>query len=320
MARGDHRSMVRSRSARGLPAPRPWLGTFAILITLSFLPARWLAGWTADVAGFVNVILIPSKHGLTALRSWLRPPPDVFAGAPEKLRELELRYEEAIHRYRQLEIERDALEGRIALLEQAKRRSKAGDLTRLRAATVIGVTRPSARSAGALLLNIGALHGVLPGMVASTDGEILVGRVADTVQRFGATVVPATGLGGFAVEFVPPDALVGDPPREPRPRGVLSAKGDVWTVDLSQPGAIAVGWIAVVAEERWPRSALGLRVGVVESVTARDDAPLMRRITVRAFLDPLRVERVALADEADPAAVERSVQEQAAEGAAGGGR
>jgi hypothetical protein len=302
MVRGDSRSIVRGRSA---DRARGWLGTITLLLALSFLPASWLAGWTADVAGFANVILTPSKHALTAVRHWLRPPPSVFAGEPEKLRELQLLKEEAIRRYRRLEIERDALEEKIALLERSKRASKAGDLTRLRVATVIGVTRPSARSAGALLLNIGGLHGVLPGMVASTDGELLVGRVADSVQRFGATVIPANGLSGFAVEFVPPSGFIDNPPR-----GVLSSRGDVWTVDLSQPGAIDVGWIAVVAEERWPRSALGLRAGVVESVTARDDAPLMRRITVRSFVDPLRVERVVLADEAD-AATERAAIERA---------
>ncbi|MBL9118372.1 MAG: hypothetical protein JNL80_00485 [Phycisphaerae bacterium] len=304
MARGDHRPLFRTRAPTRL---RAWLLTLATLIGLSLLPTRWLAGWTADVAGFANVILTPSKHALTSVRHWLRPPPDIFAGAPEKLRELELRNEEAIKRYRQLEIERDGLQERIAMLERAKRWPAAGDLTRLRAGTVIGVTRPSARSAGALQLNIGAMHGVLPGMVASIEGEIFVGRVAETVQRFSASVIPSTGLSGFAVRFSPPGSPFAQATNDAAPRGVLTVKDDVWTVDLSQPGAIAVGWVACVAEDRWPRSALGLRVGVVESVSVRDDAPLMRRITVRSFVDPLRVERVVLADDADPATVERSI-------------
>jgi hypothetical protein len=317
MARGDHRSLFRTRPNAPM---RPWLLALGLMTFLSLAPARWLAGWTADVAGFVNVILIPSKHALTSVRSWLRPQPDVFAGAPEKLRELELRLEEAVRRYRQLEIERDGLEERIALLERAKRFSGAGDLTRFRVATVIGVTRPSARSAGALQLNVGAMHGILPGMVASTDGEIFVGRVADSVQRFGATVIPATGISGFAVRFYPPDGVpIANASAQPAtsmersrgdqaPRGVLAARDGVWFVDLSQPGTIAVGWVAVLAEERWPRSSLGLRVGLVEEVAARDDAPLMRRITVRGFVNPLRVERVVLADDADPALVERAVE------------
>ena len=323
MPRGDRRSLFRTRSPTSV---RAWLLTIGTLLALSFLPGRWLAGWTSDLAGFANVILIPSKHVLASVRSWLRPPPDILAGASGAVRELELRYEEAIHRYRQLEIERDGLEERIRLLEGARRMLGVGDRTRIRLGTVIGVTRPSARSAGALLLNVGGMHGVLPGMIASTDGEIFVGRVADTVERFGATVVPATGLSGFTVQFYPPDAplatgrsdggtsrtsvstLGSSGPGEAVPRGVLIAKDGVWAVDLSQPGAIAIGWVAVLAEERWPRSSLGLRVGVVESVMARDDAPLMRRITLRGYLDPLRVQRVVLTDDADPAEVDAALQ------------
>lgn len=268
-----------------------------LMLALSLLPARWLVGWTAEVADFANVILTPTKHAFSSLRHWLRPIPNVLESQPEAVRELEAQLERARTYYKSLEIERDLLLQRIALLERARTLSGAGDRTRTISGTVVGVTPPSARSIGSVQLNVGAMQGVAPGMIATWDGDVLVGRVADSVQRFSASVVPATALPGFTVRFFPPDRELN---ASAAPLGVLGSKGGVWTVDLTNPGDVAVGWIVRVAEERWPRAALGLRVGVVESVTVRDDAPLMRRVTVQPLVDPLRVPHVVLTDERDP--------------------
>jgi hypothetical protein len=283
--------MVRTRTPSTL---RAWLLALTLMLVLSLLPARWLVGWTAEVADFANVALTPSKHALSSLRHWLRPVPDPMDAAPEAVRELEEQLELARRYYKGLEIEREMLLERIALLERAKQRSGAGDATRTLFGTVVGTTPPRARSAGSLQLNIGAMHTVMPGMIATWEGDILVGRVADSVQRFSSSVIPATALPGFTVQFFPPDGSLS---ARDAPRGVLASRGDSWTVDLTQPGDVAVGWLVLVAEERWPRASLGLRVGLVESVQVRDDAPLMRRITVQPFVDPFRVPHVVLTDE-----------------------
>lgn len=271
-----------------------------LMLALALLPTRWLVGWTAEVADFTNVILTPTKHAFSSLRHWLRPMPDALEAEPEQIRELEEQLQQARTYYTALEIERDMLLSRIARLERAKLASGAGDLTRTISATAIGVTPPSARTPGSLQLNVGAMHGVMPGMIATWDGDILVGRVADSVQRFSSTVIPASSLAGFTVQFFPPDRAI---PTSEAPRGVLASKDGLWTVDLTQPGEIAVGWVARVADERWPRAAFGLRVGVVDTVAVRDDAPLMRRITVVPFVDALRVPHVVLTDEREPATV-----------------
>ncbi len=270
-----------------------------LMLTLSFLPSRWLVGWTAEVADFANVALTPSKHAFSSLRHWLRPIPDALEAAPEQVRDLERQLEQARTYYKGLEIERDLLLQRIALLERAKTLSGAGELTRTIAGTVVGVTPPSARSGGSLQLNVGTLHGVMPGMIATWEGDMVVGRIADGVQRFTSSVIPATALPGFTVRFFPVDREL---PASQAPRGVLVSKDGMWTVDLTQPGDIAVGWVARVADERWPRAALGLRVGVVETVAVRDDAPLMRRIAVQPLVDALRVPHVVLTDERNPPA------------------
>ncbi len=312
MSRGERRSIVRTRTPSTL---RAWLLALGLMLVLSLLPARWLVGWTAEVADFANVALTPSKHALSSIRHWLRPVPDPIDAAPEAVRELEEQLELARRYYKGLEIEREMLLERIALLEQAKRRSGAGEATRTLFGTVVGTTPPSARSAGSLQLNIGAMHTVMPGMIATWEGDIFVGRVAESVQRFSSSVIPSTALPGFTVQFFPPDRNLS---ARDAPRGVLASRGGLagaggaWTVDLTQPGDVAVGWVVLVAEERWPRASLGLRVGLVESVQVRDDAPLMRRITVQPFVDPFRVSHVVLTDE-------RGFDESADMSAGGGG-
>ena len=45
----------------------------------------------------------------------------------------------------------------------------------------------------------------------------------------------------------------------------------------------------VLADASWPASALGTRIGFVESVGALDSNPLRRRVTVRMDCDPSRL-------------------------------
>jgi hypothetical protein len=299
MSRPSSASTRSFRAGRTLRSERrAWYAALGLALVLSLLPTRWLVGWTADVAQLVNVPLIVLRHPAAAVRSWLRPMPDPRAVLPEEMQTLERELQAAYSLYKRVEIENDLLRQRIALLERAALLSGAGDRVRTRYAAVVQTTPPSARSPGSLGLNVGSAHGVTPGMIATWDGDILVGRVADAVQRLTSLVVPATGLPGFEVRFFPIDR---DLPLAQAPGGVLRPMPDgSWIADLTDPRDIAVGWTARVADERWPTPALGLRVGTVEAIGPRDDAPLMRRIVVRPLIDALRVPHVVLTDDADP--------------------
>ncbi len=299
--------MARSASSQTRSERRAWYAALATALVLSLLPTRWLVGWTSDVAQLVNVPIVALKHPFSLARAWLRPMPDPREAEPEKIQALESDLDAARTLYKRMEIENELLKERIALLEGAKlalldgarAMSSSADRARTMYATVVGATPASSRSPSSLTLNVGSWHGITPGMVATWNGDVLVGRVADTVERFTSLVIPANGLNGFEVRFFPPDR---DIPAADAPVGLLKAtKEGIWTTDLRQAsspaGDIAEGWIARIADERWPQPSRGLRVGVVERVGPRDDAPLLKRVTVRPLVDALRVPHVVLIDE-----------------------
>ncbi|MDZ4753987.1 MAG: hypothetical protein SGJ11_05765 [Phycisphaerae bacterium] len=287
-----HRSKRQLRNER-----RAWIAALLTALAMSLIPTRWLVGWTSEVAQLVNVPMVVLKHPVSAVRAWLRPIPDPREAAPDMMRALESELDAARTLYKRIELENESLKERIARLERAVARPEAGDRVRAIDATVVGVTQPSARSTGSLTLNVGAWHGVTPGMVATWEGDMLVGRVADSVQRFTSLVIPAVGLNAFEVRFFPPDR---DLPVAAAPKGLLTpGKDGLWTTDLTQPGDVAEGWIARLSDERWPAPARALRVGVVEQSGPRDDAPLMRRLVVRPLVPALRVPNVVLTDETE---------------------
>ncbi len=293
--------MVRGQQNVSRVQRRAWHGALLAAILLSLLPSRWLVGWTSDLAQVVRFPLVPMQHAASGVQQWLRPMPDPKASKPEELRLLEVERDQLRKEVKRLEVEREGLLGRIALLEQTReaiRRANGSDSPRIVYAAVIGTQLPSGRSIGSLTVNAGSRNGVDPGMVAAWDGDIVVGRSAATLDRFTSTLIPVGSLSGFAVRFYPPDRTI---PTSQAPGGVLKADGDNgWTVDLTQPGDIAEGWIACIADETWPRASLGMRVGVVESVGTRDDAPLVRRLRVHPLVDPYRVPRVMLVDDGEP--------------------
>jgi hypothetical protein len=268
---------------------------------LSLLPTRWLLGWTTDVAGLVNFPLRPFQDVASRARDWLRPLPDPRGSMPAEVRALDAQLERARTYYTRLELERDQLLERIALLEStrdgARARSATTERTRFLYATIVATQAPSGRSVGSLVANVGTRQAVSPGMVATWDGDIVAGRIAEPPGRLASLVVPVTALSGVEVRFYPPDRNI-DPRKAPG--GVLkSMPTGEWTTDLTQPGDVAEGWIARVADERWPLAARGMRIGVVERVGSRDDAPLVRRLTVRSLVDPFRVPHVVLVDDGD---------------------
>lgn len=286
---------------------RLWWGTMAVALVLSFLPTRWLLGWTSEVAGVVNSVLVPFQHVASGVRTWLRPMPDPDSALPADMQAMRAQLDQARTYYKRLELERAALEERLAILERATARAPSGERTRAVYATVVATQAPSSRSAGALITNAGTRNGVTPGMVAVWDDTIVAGRVAENVGRLGAVVAPVTALSGVQVRFVPPDgADVAQgvmPTTIDKPSGILANDGGKgWTTDVTQPGEIAPGWIAVIDDERWPMSARALKIGVVDHVGPRDDAPLHRRVVVKPLVDPFRVPHVVLLDDATDAA------------------
>lgn len=270
-------------------------------LALSLLPTRWLLGWTTDIAGLVNFPLRPFQDVASRARDWLRPLPDPRGAMADEVRALDTQLERARTYYTRLELERDQLLERIALLERTRDRANekhaTTERTRFMYATIVATQAPSGRSVGSLVANVGTRQAVAPGMVATWDGDIVAGRIAEPPGRLASLIVPVTALSGVEVRFFPPDR---DIDSRLAPGGVLKAMptGE-WTTDLTQPGDVAEGWIARVADERWPLASRGMRLGVVERVGSRDDAPLVRRLTVRSLVDPFRVPHVVLVDDAE---------------------
>jgi cell shape-determining protein MreC len=298
--------MARTKTFHTPLEQRLWWGTIVAALVLSFLPTRWLLGWTSEVAGVVNSVLVPFQHVASGVRTWLRPMPDPDAALPADLQAMRAQLEQARTYYKRLELERAALEERLATLERTTARAPTGERSRAVYATVVSTQAPSSRSAGALITNAGSRNGVVPGMVAVWDDTIVAGRVAENVGRLGAVVIPVTALSGVQVRFVPPDDAAAAqgvmPTTVEKPSGILANDGrQGWTTDVTQPGAIAAGWIAVIDDERWPMSARALKIGVVDHVGPRDDAPLHRRVVVKPLVDPFRVPHVVLLDDASDA-------------------
>ncbi|MDZ4830791.1 MAG: hypothetical protein SGJ09_11420 [Phycisphaerae bacterium] len=288
--------MARGPTFHPRASRRLWWGSLLTALLLSLLPTRWLLGWTNEIGGLVRFPLVPFQHVAEGLRTWLRPMPDPRGSMPTEIRALDEQLERARTYYRRLELERDDLQQRIALLERTKPKGVAGEHSRVIYATIVATHAPSGRSVGSLLANVGERQAVVAGMVAAWDGDIVVGRVVDAPGRLSSLIAPVTALSGVEVRLFPVgrelDAALA-------PGGVLKAMPDgSWTTDLTQSSEVAEGWIARVADERWPLASRMMRIGVVERVNARDDAPLVKRLTIRPLVDPFRVPHVVLVDDA----------------------
>lgn len=286
--------MVRGQPTLSRGQRRSWRIALALSFGLSFAPSTWLLGWSSDLAAIATFPLVPFQHAAGSMRAWLRPMPDPRAGEPEVVRLLEEQLESFRTAKKQLEFEREELLQRIALLERAR---MPGGERRTRAiyANVISTQLPSARSPGSVTINAGSRNGVLPGMVATWDGDIVVARTAEDPTRLTALLVPVVALSGFEVRFFPPDR---DLPANQAPGGIVRATPEGhWLVDVTQPGDVTEGWVARVADQRWPLASRGMRLGVVRSVGSRDDAPLVRRLEVHPLADLFRVPHVVLVDD-----------------------
>lgn len=266
----------------------------ALALVLCMLPERALAPWTNDVGRIVAAPLVPVAHAGVFVRERLRPARVPFdAQAPEVLAlEQQVEYFRSMHAQAMLEAER--LERAIAALQAVTTRA-GGQGLRLVDASVVGLD--PARTDGTVLVNAGSRHGVREGAVVLVDGDVFAGRVSADIGATLARVVPAARLSGIGVRLFPPEGG----PAASAPGAVLKAAGDgSWTADVASSLELREGMVARVADERFPRVALGTRIGVVVRVEPIDEVPLARRVRIRplASLDDAAAVVVAAAEEA----------------------
>lgn len=290
--------MPRSRTFHSPLERRLWWATIAAAAALSAMPTKWLLGWSSDLSGVVNFPLRPFQHVATNVRAWLRPIPDPRSERPEDVQRAERERDEFRARCQRLELERGALEERIARLERSIARSPTGARTRALTATVLSTHAPSGRSAGSLEANVGLRNGVTPGMVATWDIDVVAGMTAEGTGRFSTVIIPVTALTGMQVRFLPPDGAF--PVADAASAILMRDGGGGWVADLTQSKPVEEGWMALVDDDRWPMAARGLRIGVVRSIGRRDDAPLHRRIEVTPLVDPFQLPHVELIGDALP--------------------
>jgi hypothetical protein len=248
----------------------------AFLVTM--LPQRLLSPWTNGLAHAISVPLLPLTHSGSYLRDRIRPPRERFdARAPEAIA-LAQEAEQYRTLYEGARLQAERLERAIAALQAVS--TRVGEQgVRFVEASVVGAD-PSRRD-GVVRINAGARHGVVARAPVFIDGDIFAGMVADEVGPFTASVIPATRLSGILVRVLPatgsnPGVALGAYPRgvlKPTPRGT-------WTAELPAAEGLAPGAIVRLEDERYPRAALGARVGVVTSVEPLEQAPLARRIEV----------------------------------------
>jgi hypothetical protein len=117
------------------------------------------------------------------------------------------------------------------------------------------------------------LTGAAEGASAASEGTGAAGKKADK----GSKADKARNGGGVSVLV----QLV--------PQGNRRLIGE-----LESPANVKKGDSVLLSDAGWRPAALGMQIGVVESVGALDANPLRRRITVRMESDPLRVPRVVV--------------------------
>jgi hypothetical protein len=133
-------------------------------------------------------------------------------------------------------------------------------------------------------------------MVATRDGDTLVGRVVGEPAALSSDAVPIGGAGAIEVVLLPPGESI---ELAKAPRGILKPDGrGGFTCELGRSAAVAVGWTARLADDRWPRAAQGLRVARVTAAAPLDSSPLHLRLELAPAVDPLEAVEVVLLGDA----------------------
>ncbi len=286
----------------GTRSQRAFVVAVGLMLTINlFFPTSWLlhdlglrlGPWPLVLASIVNVPVQPLGDFGVRLRNWLWSPGDPLAGESERVQYLTDQFEElrAITYAKQLTIE--ALQEEIRELQEAHRLHQGTAHIGTLFARI--TSRSPDRAGGMVRLNAGSRHGVTVGTVAVFRGGHLIGRVVGDVGRLSSWLIPITDPAVRFVEVVilPADEL--EPRMGKAPPVLLRPDGTGGLVgDLDKSFEVSRGDIAVLADPYWPPSGQGMKIGLLESVTASAADPLRVDVLVRPQFHAHRLGSVTL--------------------------
>ena len=254
------------------------------VLVVSLLPTRWVAWSTGRVAEIVSLPLVPLGDLLTAARvQLLEDEESVLADQDVAMLEQQLNaYRRHYHRLVQ-----DLLDGR--------------DPTAPTVGITAQITGGAPNGTRAILrLNAGSRRGVKAGDVVLFDQEILLGRVlggGDTaVGPTDSSFLPAfdveTGLlqGVLVLADVPGEGLQA----QERAGVLLEPDGKGWITTVPRRADPMLGMDVRLADPDWPRSAQGLRIGMVAAMVDVAEDPSRVALEIMPLKDPYRIRDVQI--------------------------
>jgi cell shape-determining protein MreC len=280
---------------------------------LSALPQSFQTPWSGTLAGVLWAPLVPGASVLAWARDWVRAPAEPYQGLPEELRA-------AREDRDRLQGELDATQMRVEELER-----ELGELSGYRPADRAGwqprlatvIERGAGRPAGLLGIDVGTAQGIGEGDPVVVGGNQIIGMIAAGGAENRSWVIPlddrrcgridaivltgAADGASAASEGTGAGGKKADKSDKARNGGGASVlvqlvpQGNRRLIgELESPAHVKKGDSVLLSDAGWRPAALGMQIGVVESVGALDANPLRRRITVRMESDPLRVPRVVV--------------------------
>ena len=277
---------------------------------LSALPQSFQTSWSGTLATVLWAPLVPGASALAWVRDRIRAPAEPYQGLPEELRTTREGRD-------QLQGELDAAQLRVGQLER-----ELGELSGYRPADRAGwqprlatvIERGAGRPAGLLGIDVGTAQGIGEGDPVVVGGNQIIGMIAAGGAENRSWVIPLDDRRCGRIDaIVLPEAADGssdasggtgaggkktDKARNPTRDKVLVqlvAQGNRTLIgELESPADVKPGDSVQLSDATWRPGALGMRIGVVESVGVLDANPLRRRITVRMESDPLQVPRVVV--------------------------
>jgi len=282
--------MPRSRARFQLAFPL----TLIVTLAVALLPAPWRLSWQADLAGIVQVFLMPFSHAGNALGGWLRPAPsavdDLPAGELDLQRILEDRdlARAEYHRQRQ----------RVAELEEQLRQLQQVPPETLRMASSSVIAHIAARHPlsplGVVELKLlrGAVGEIGPNTIAVYAGVHLLGRVVGEPSGSTCSLLPIANpdTGAIRGRVFPRD--------DPLGAGTLTllepTGAGAFTAEVDREAVLHEGDVLRLDDRRWPATAQGMVLGEIESLHINDQEPLRETIIVRPVYQVQHVASVTL--------------------------
>ncbi len=264
--------------------PGPFVFALLVVLVVSLLPTRWVAWSTGRVAEIVSLPLVPIGDLLSAARIRLSDDAQV------RLEERDVAIlEQQLNAYRRHyhRLVQDLLGGR--------------DLNAPTVGITAQVTGGGPNGTRAILqLNAGSRRGVQAGDVVLFDQEILLGRilggagaeVGPTDCYFLPTFDVETGLvqGVLVLTDAPGDGVAA----QRRATVLLEPDGKGWRTTVSRRADPVIGMDVRLGDPDWPRSAQGLRVGVVAGISDMAGDPSRVALEIMPLKDPSRVRDVQI--------------------------